>query len=147
MHLAELNVARPKYALDDPRIADFMNALDRVNALAERSPGFVWRLTGTGNDATDLRLPGEPDTMLNISVWENGESLKHFVWNTVHRRFYRRKAEWFEHLSLPYFVMWAVPPGHRPGAAEACDRLMHLRAHGPSDHAFGWERLAKGGSS
>lgn len=138
MHLAQLNVGRPLYPLHDPRIAPFMEALDRVNAIAERSPGFVWRLTGEGNNATDLRLGDSTDVMVNMSVWESAEALEHFVWNTVHHRFYARKVEWFEHFGAPYFVMWHVPAGHRPTLAEAAERLQHLTRHGDSDHAFGW---------
>jgi hypothetical protein len=144
MHLAQLNVGRARYPLDDPRMAGFMQALDRVNAIAERSPGFVWRLVGDGNDATDLRLGGDQtDVMVNMSVWESAEALERFVWNTAHRRFYERKSEWFAPFGAPHFVMWPVPIGHRPGLAEAAERLARLTEHGPSDDAFGWEGLAQ----
>lgn len=141
MQLAELNIARPRYALDDPRIAPFMAALDAVNAIAERADGFVWRLTGDGNDATDLSVATEPDAIVNLSVWRDAEALEHFVWNTVHHRFYRRREEWFADYRNAYFVMWWVPDGHRPGLAEAMERLHHLRAFGSTDHAFGWDHL------
>lgn len=141
MHLAQLNIATPRFPLDDPRMAGFVDNLDRVNAVAERSPGFVWRLAGEGNDATDLRLDDDPDAIVNMSVWETAEHLEHFVWNTVHRQFYRRKAEWFARQVKPYFVMWPVPVGHRPDLAEAAGRLDHYARHGTSDHAFGWEGL------
>lgn len=141
MPLAELNIARPRYALDDPRIADFMAALDRINALAERSDGFLWRLKGDGNDATDLALATDPGGIVNISVWRDAAALEHFVWNTVHHRFYRRRDEWFDDYRTAYFVMWHVAEDHRPALAEAAERLGHLRAHGSTDHAFGWEHL------
>lgn len=141
MHLAELNVAKPLYPLDDARMAGFMDNLDRINALAERSPGFVWRMTGDGNDATDLRYGDDPDTIYNLSVWESAEALEHFVWNTVHAKIYNRKAEWFPQAPEAHFVMWPVPPGHEPDLDEALARLADLRAHGSSPDAFGWDGL------
>ena len=78
-----------------------------------------------------------------MSVWETAEQLEHFVWNTVHKRFYRKKGNWFEPMQTPHFVMWWLPTGHIPTTEEALARLAHLTQHGPSDHAFGWESLAK----
>lgn len=141
MHLAQLNVATPRFALDDPRMAGFMDNLDRINALAERSPGFVWRLIGDGNDATDLRYGGDPDTIYNLSVWRSAEDLEHFVWNTVHAKFYNRKAEWFPDLGVPHFVMWPVEEGHAPTLDEALEKLECLRAQGSTPEAFGWDGL------
>jgi Domain of unknown function (DUF3291) len=79
---------------------------------------------------------------VNMSVWENVESLEKYVWQTVHKRFYGRRHEWFETMDERYFVMWWVPAGHRPTIAEAIERLEHLKKHGASDHAFGWENVA-----
>jgi len=140
--IAQLNIGRARHALDDPRMAEFMDNLDRVNAIAERSPGFVWRLTGDGNDATDVFYDGAPDMNLNLSVWESVEALERFVFNTVHVKFSQRKAEWFEMPGEASFVMWPVPHGHRPGLAEAFERLEHLKTHGSTDHAWGWDGLA-----
>ncbi|MEO1102790.1 MAG: DUF3291 domain-containing protein [Pseudomonadota bacterium] len=137
-HIAQLNIARPRFELDDPRIAEFMNGLDRVNAIAERSAGFVWRLTGDGNNATDLRIPDEPSAILNMSVWQSVGALRDFVFATIHKRFLMRKAEWFQTVGAVDFVMWPVPEGHRPDVPEALARLSLLRASGPSDQAFGW---------
>ena len=141
MHLAQLNVARPRFGIDDPRMADFVANLDRVNAIAERSPGFVWRLIGEGNNATGLRFDDDPETLVNMSVWETAEHLEHFVWNTVHKQFYRRRGEWFTAAGKPYFVMWHIPSDHRPTLAEAKARLDHLSVNGSSEHAFGWDGL------
>lgn len=141
MHLAQLNVAIPRFDLDHPRMAGFMDNLDRINAIAERSPGFVWRLKGDGNDATDLRYGDDSDTIYNVSVWESAEALEHFVWNTAHAKIYNRKAEWFPDLGTPHFVMWSVPEGHEPAIAEAVSRLEMLRENGPSPEAFGWKGL------
>jgi Domain of unknown function (DUF3291) len=141
-HLAELNIGRLLAPTDDPRVAEFMDALSRVNALAERMPGYVWRMTGeTGFSATDLAPSDDPRLIPNISVWENVQSLENFVWNTVHRAFYERRAEWFEVLGKMHFVMWWVPVGHKPTLDEALARLTHKQKNGDTDHAFGWSYL------
>jgi len=142
-HLAQLNIGRLRHETDDPRMADFMNNLARVNAIAERSPGSVWRYTDATGNATDTRpFEGDPRMAINLSVWESVEALEKFVWQTVHTRFYARKTEWFEKLDGAYFVLWHVPAGRRPSVAEAIGRLEHLKAHGPSEHAFGWQDVA-----
>jgi hypothetical protein len=143
MHVAELNIGRLLHPIDDPRMADFVGNLGRINAMAERMPGFVWRLTGDGSNdgALDLRPFPDPNMAVNMSVWKSIEELEVFVWKTVHQRFYNRKAEWFEKLQGHYFVMWFVDEGHIPSLDEARERLEHLGAHGNTDHAFGWEHL------
>jgi hypothetical protein len=141
-HLAQLNVGRALDAMDSPRLAEFMGNLDRVNAIAERSSGFVWRLKGDGtNNATDVKVSEDPLFIVNLSVWVSPAHLEQFVWNTVHKRFYDKKANWFEAPAQAHFVMWWVPEGHKPSTQEALERLEHLRNQGPSDHAFGWESL------
>jgi hypothetical protein len=140
-HLAELNIGRIRYELDDPRMAEFADNLALVNGIAERSSGFVWRYTDESGNATSTR-PYDSLTIVNVSVWENVESLEKYVWQTVHKRFYGRRHEWFDKFEGPYFVMWWVPVGHRPTIQEAVERLEHLKAHGPSGHGFGWESLA-----
>jgi hypothetical protein len=141
-HLAQLNIGRLCYEVDDPRMADFMNNLALVNSLAERAPGFVWRYQDDSGNATSTRpYADDPRMAINMSVWENVEALERYVWQTVHKRFYGRRKEWFEKMDERYFVMWWVPPGHRPTVQEAIERLDHLRKHGPSEHAFGWETL------
>lgn len=144
LHLAELNVGRLKAPTDDPRVAEFMQALDMVNGLGKRMPGFVWMMEGSGGPGTgntDAKIDGDPLFISNLTVWESAETLEHFVWNTVHRRFYQRRAEWFEVLEGMHFVMWWVPADHRPTLAEGLERLAHREAHGDSDHAFGWRHL------
>jgi Domain of unknown function (DUF3291) len=140
-HLAELNIGRIRYDLEDPRMADFTDNLALVNGLAERSEGFVWRYVDESGNATDTRPFADPLVIVNLSVWESVAALEHFVWQTVHKRFYGRRHEWFDRYEGPYFVMWWVPQGHRPTVAEALGRLEHLKANGPSDYAFGWESL------
>lgn len=141
MHLAQFNIARARYALDDPRMADFMDNLDRINAIADRSPGFVWRLQDEGGNATDIGFGDDPDVIVNMSVWEDAQAFERFVWNTLHKQFYNRRDEWFGEMEGNHMVMWRVPAGHIPTLAEARERLDYLNTHGPSDHAFGWESL------
>lgn len=137
-HIAQLNIGRPLHALDDPRMAGFMQNLDRINAMAERSPGFVWRLRDESNNATALRPFDDPNMLVNMSVWDSVEDLERFVWATVHKQFYSHKGSWFERLAEPHFVMWPISAGHIPDLAEAKARLEHLRTHGDDDFAFGW---------
>ncbi|MDE1972681.1 MAG: DUF3291 domain-containing protein [Hyphomicrobiales bacterium] len=137
-HLAQLNIGRLRHPGDDPRVADFMNNLDLVNGLAERSKGFVWRLKDGSGNATNIRAYDDPQMIVNMSVWESVETLERFVWQTIHKRFYGRQSDWFQKLDRPHFVMWWIPAGHRPTVGEAKKRLEYLATHGPSDHAFGW---------
>ena len=141
-HLAELNIARLKYPTSDPRLADFMNNLDRINGLAEAMDGFVWRLKDDSGNATDIKPFDDPNVIANMSVWRDAESLERFVWQTVHKRFYQRKHEWFDALESHHLVMWWVPAGHQPDLDEAIARLALLDEKGPSEDAFGWESLA-----
>lgn len=141
-HLAQLNIARAMDDLDSPRLADFMNALGQVNTVAERSPGFVWRLKDEGGNATGIKVTDNPRLIVNLSVWEAPEHLEHFVWNTIHKRVYEKKAIWFETPAKAHFVMWWIPVGHRPTIDEALARLEHLQANGATERAFGWESLS-----
>ena len=144
LHLAELNVARLIADKEDPRVKDFMDGLDLVNGLARRMPGFVWMMESSaapkpGQD--EAMIDGDPRFLPNLSVWEDVESLEKFVWGTVHRKFYDRRAEWFELLEQMHFVMWWVPVGHAPSLDEALAKLDHREQHGDSQEAFGWEWL------
>ncbi len=141
MHLAQLNVGRMAHAFDDPRMADFMGNLDRINAIADRSPGFVWRLQDEGGNATQIAFSDDAETIVNMSVWETPEALEEFTWNTLHHQFYARRAEWFQLMKSNHLVMWWVPAGHIPTLAEAAERLEHLDNHGPTEWAFGWDSL------
>ena len=144
MHLAELNVGRLRAEPGDPRVGEFMAALDRVNGLGKRMPGFVWMMEGSGTPGTgntETKIGGDPRFVSNLTLWDSVETLEHFVWNTVHRSFYERRAEWFELLGQMHFVMWWVPAGHRPTLDEGLARLAHLQDHGDTDHAFGWSHV------
>ena len=139
-HLAQFNIARIKYPLDDPRMREFVDNVARVNGLAEKIDGFIWRLQDASGNAMGMQVYGDPRILPNLTVWQDAEALERFVWKTVHNKFYGRREEWFEPIGTP-LVMWWVPEGHRPPLEEGVARLDHLKAHGPSDHAFGWDRL------
>lgn len=143
-HLAQLNVGRLKADPDSPVVRDFMRAIDRINGIGKRSDGFVWMMEGSGapnTGNTEAAIGGDPRFIANLTVWTDAASLEHFVWNTAHRQFYERRAAWFTALGDMHFVMWWVEAGHRPSLDEALGRLEHLRAHGDTDHAFGWSHL------
>lgn len=143
-HLAELNVGRLLAPTDDPRVRDFMQALDLVNGLGKRMPGFVWMMEGSGEPGTgntENALNGDPQFVANLTVWTDVASLERFVWGTIHKKFYDRRSEWFEVLGDQHFVMWWIPEGHIPTLEEAMDRLADLRDNGPSGRAFGWADL------
>ncbi len=149
-HLAELNVGRLLVPTDDPRVADFMDNLDRINGLGKRMPGFVWMMEGSGEPGTgntEAKLEGDPQYVSNLTVWEDAPSLEDFVFNTIHKQFYERRAEWFEVLGKMNFVMWWVPAGHKPTLDEALAKLEYLEKNGDSDAAFGWKYLGEQSAS
>ena len=133
--LAQLNVAIMKEPLDSPGMADFVANLDRINALAEASHGFVWRLQTEEGDATAMRPMGE-DTLINVSVWRDVDSLTKYVYGSAHVDIMRRRKEWFERMREVHMVLWWVEKGHRPTESEAIARLELLREEGPSEDAF-----------
>jgi hypothetical protein len=142
-HLAQFNIARIRYPLNDPRMAEFADNVNLVNGLADQIEGFVWRLQDETGHAMHMRVYGDPRILPNLSVWENVQALERFVWKTLHRRFYLRRQEWFVPIDGPPLVMWWIPAGHRPNLEEGVERLDELKAHGPSARAFGWEGLAE----
>ncbi len=136
-HLAQVNIALPREPLDRPLLADFVAALAPVNAAAEASPGFVWRLATEDGDATAVRAFGDDRLVVNLSVWESLEALRSFVYTQrAHVAVLRRRREWFERLGESSVVLWWVPAGHRPSVEEAEQRLAALRADGPTPAAF-----------
>lgn len=135
-HLAQVNIGRINAPLDDPIMAGFVDNLDRINALADGSPGFVWRLVGEGNDATSLR-PFDDDRMLvNMSVWETVEDLQAYVYHSDHTDFLRQRKLWFSKMAEAYHCLWWVRAGHLPTVEEAKERLEILRERGETAEAF-----------
>ena len=122
-------------------MADFVANLDRVNALAERAEGFVWRLVSDGsNNATDLRF-GDEDYAVNMSVWKDAKSLENYVFKTVHVQIYKNRGEWFEKMDMPHMVFWWVPEGYIPSLKEAIDKLEFYQTNGATEQAFGWAEV------
>lgn len=138
--LAQINIAR--FVLHKGHLANLplMATLDDVNAKAEASPGFVWRLVGDGNNATDVEAaPDNPRLIVNVSVWNDFASLGAFVYrNSIHVDVFRRRHEWFEPMKVS-FALWWVPAGHRPSVAEGMSRIAALAANGPSHEAFAFK--------
>jgi hypothetical protein len=139
-HLAQVNIARLLYPQDAPEVADFVNNLDRVNALAESMPGFVWRLVGDSNDAMDVQAFDDPAILINMSVWTDLEALSNFVYRSDHLDFMRRRREWFEVPTQAFMALWWVPAGTVPTPADAVERLAHLREHGATPFAFSFKQ-------
>lgn len=142
MQLAQLNIAEAKYGTEDARMDGFTGRVDIINAMADRSPGFIWRLTD--DDETDgalsLRMEGQNDyTLVNMSVWADIESLFHFIYKTAHAKVMQGKDDWFNPLSRNHMVLWWVEDGHIPSMDEAKEKLDAIRANGPSPKAFDFQ--------
>jgi len=141
LQLAQVNVGRLTAPLDDPALAGFVASLDPVNAAAEQAPGFVWRLQTEDGNATAIQAftwdaAGSAGVVVNLSVWTDVEHLAAFVFGEMHRQVLRRRREWFHRMREAQVACWWVAAGHRPSTDEAEDRVRHLRAHGPTPHAF-----------
>ena len=139
--LAQVNIGRLRAPLDSPALADFMAALDPVNALADAAPGFVWRLQTEDGNATAVRAfewdqADSAGVIMNMSVWESVEALAAFVYSEEHRQVLRRRREWFERMPVAYTALWWIPRGHIPATGEAEDRIRRLRLNGPTPQAF-----------
>jgi GNAT superfamily N-acetyltransferase len=139
LHVAQINIGTMVAPTDDPRVAEFMDGLDRINAIADESPGFVWRLqTGDGN-ATSIQIFPDPLTLVNMSVWESVDALKAYVYQSDHVEFFRRRAAWFE-ADAKRVALWTVPAGEIPELDDAVRRVAFLERRGPSPYAFGFGR-------
>jgi len=137
MHLAQLNIAHLRAPVDSPEIAEFVALLEPINAIADRAPGFVWRLKESETDPTATVRHDYGDLLLvNFSVWESMQALWDYVYRSPHLGVLRRRREWFLRMAEPSMVMWWVPEGTIPTLAEAMERLERLRAEGPGPEAF-----------
>jgi hypothetical protein len=134
-HVAQVNVARALAPLDSPELRGFVDGLEPINALADRSPGFVWRLQTEAGDATAIRPYDDDRIMVNLSVWRSLSELWDFVYATRHLDLMRRRREWFERID-PYLALWWVPAGTRPSVEEAKERLERIRRDGPGPESF-----------
>jgi hypothetical protein len=135
-HLAQLNVGVLRAPIDAPELAGFVELLDPINELADRTPGFVWRLQTEDGNATAIRPFEDERVAVNLSVWESLDALGEFVYASRHLGVLRRRREWFERTAEAYLVLWWVPAGTIPTVEEAKRRLILLRERGPSPEAF-----------
>jgi len=140
-HIAQVNIGRMRAPLESEVMAGFVNRLDEINALADGSPGFVWRLQTNEGNATYLRPYEDERIILNMSVWESVEHLKNYVYKTAHKELLRDRRSWFEQFEAAFLALWWVPAGHVPGIDEAKKRLAHLSEHGPSQYAFTFRQI------
>jgi hypothetical protein len=135
-HLAQVNVARLAAPLDSPQLADFVANLEPINAIAEASAGFVWRMQTEAGDATMLRIFDDDWLIVNMSVWESLETLRDYVYRSPHADVLRRRQEWFEKMVEAHLALWWVEAGTLPTLSDAEERLLTLRAEGPTPWAF-----------
>ncbi len=134
-HLVQLNIAKMKYSIESVEMSDFVNNLENINALADSSPGFVWRLQTEDGDATGIDFFGY-DVLVNMSIWEDVESLHHFVYKTAHAKILRRRKEWFHHVEEAYMVLWWATEAVVPSLGEAKSKLELIKSRGPTADAF-----------
>ena len=135
-HLAQVNIGRVRAPLDDPSMEGFRTQLGPINALADSTPGFVWRLQTEDGHAMAIR-PFEDERMaINLSVWESLGALQQFVYRSAHVAPLGDRKQWFEPMEGPILALWWIPIGHVPTVEEAKERLRHLAERGPSAHAF-----------
>jgi hypothetical protein len=135
MHIAQLNIATLVAPLDSPELKDFVDLLEEINELADRSDGFVWRLQDENGDATAIR-PFGPDVIVNLTMWESIEALYAYTYRTAHLKVLQRRREWFVRSARPHLVLWWMAEGERPTVAEAARRLALLENDGPTPSAF-----------
>ena len=135
-HLAQVNIARMLAPLDSEQMAGFVNRLDEINALADQAAGFIWRLQTTDGNATALRVFDDAMLIVNLSVWEDLESLHEYTYKTAHVELIRDRKQWFSQFEKPHLVLWWIAAGHIPTPTEAREKLEALTANGPSPAAF-----------
>ena len=135
-HVAQVNLARMREPLDRPSMQAFVEGLEPINALADASPGFVWRLQTDDGDATSLRVFDDDMIIVNMSVWDSVETLREFVFRSEHAGYLRRRSEWFEKLADASTALWWIPEGQTPTVEDAKAKLGSLRARGSSQEAF-----------
>lgn len=140
MHIAQVNIARMLAPADSPVMADFVANLDRINALAESSIGFVWRLKSDDNNATSIKIFDDDYIIVNMSVWQNIDSLFEFVYRSAHVEIFKRRKEWFEKMMQMHMALWYVNPEHKPSTEEAKERLTYIRENGETPYAFSFKK-------
>jgi hypothetical protein len=142
MPIAQINIGKLRFPKGDPRGAEFFDSLDRINSLAERMPGFIWRLQDGSGNATDIAYDRDQSLIANLTVWETVETLQKFVFQTAHSSFYRKRTNWFVPIEPPHFAIWQIAEGHTPNYEEARGKLAELKARGPTETVFGWSETS-----
>ena len=140
-HLAQINIARMRAPLEDPIMQAFVAGLEPINALADAAPGFVWRLQDGSGDATSLRPFPDDYLIVNMSVWDSVESLRHFIYKSAHVDYVRQRKLWFEKLDQPIYALWWLPAGQIPTVEDGKTRLEHLIEHGDTPAAFTFGKI------
>jgi Domain of unknown function (DUF3291) len=140
VYLSQINIAKMQAPIDSPLLADFVANLDRINALAENSEGFVWRLKDDNNNATSIKIFNDDFLIVNMSVWENADTLFQFVYHSNHVDIFKRRKEWFEKMQEMHMALWYIPEGHLPTVAEATERLSFLRNNGETPFSFSFKK-------
>jgi uncharacterized protein DUF3291 len=135
-HLAQANVARVRAPIGSPKLAEFVALLEPINAIADASPGFVWRLQSDDGDATSISVFDDDELLVNMSVWQSVEQLRAFVFETRHLEVFQRRKEWFHRIAEAHLALWWIPVGHIPSVADAEKRITYLRMNGPTSYAF-----------
>ena len=139
MYLAQLNIAKPKFPLESSELKEFVDNLEPINNLAEKSEGFIWRLKDENGDATSFQPFSDPNIIINMSTWESVDALKNFMFRTHHRDFLRKKSLWFESMAQDNYVLWWVEQNHIPSIEEGIARLNYLRENSDTPYAFSFK--------
>jgi hypothetical protein len=135
-HLAQINIGRLIAPIDDSKIAEFVAQLEPINALADKAPGFVWRLQSSSGNATDIAYNDDPFVIVNMSVWESIEALRQYAYKSDHAKVLRDREKWFEKMDKPYYCLWWIQAGHTPTVAEGRERLEHYQIRGATPYSF-----------
>lgn len=165
--LAVMNIARLRFPMNHPLMAEFQFALGPINEIARNTPGFLWMYDSNQWNLPSFSPPQGEDVLLaemasndmwmpQLSMWENLESLQHFVFKSGHAMYFRRKHEWFEkeepqqHETKPFYpvknVLWHVPAARQqepPTLIQAFQKLGRIRSFGPSADAFDLKTASK----
>ena len=140
-HIAQINIARILAPIDDPIMAEFVAQLAPINALADQSRGFVWRLQSESGDATSIKVYDDDRIIVNLTVWDSTDALREFVYKSMHYGVLHDRKRWFEKFDGPYYALWWLPAGQLPSIEEGKERLDHLRQHGDSAYAFSFKNI------
>ncbi|MCF6189628.1 MAG: DUF3291 domain-containing protein [Cocleimonas sp.] len=135
-HLAQINIAQAKDEMDTETMHGFMSRIDEINAIADKTDGFIWRLQSNDGDSTSIRVFDDPLLLVNMSVWDNVDSLKNYVYKSLHVELIRDREAWFDKMGAMHQALWWIPVGHIPSIQEAKDKLELLRENGPNQDVF-----------